>query len=105
MELDGPLSPSKGERVPKAGEGAVQGFKARTRSGNSLTEGEQCDRLHEYGSDLPAGVAANEHQRRSQALSRRGRRRLYLREPGSGAGFALAALRLGRVAANLSSFE
>jgi hypothetical protein len=75
MELDGTLSPSKGERVPKAGEGAVQGFKARTRSGNSLTEGEQGDRLDEYGSDLPAGVAADEQQRRSQALSRRGRRR------------------------------
>jgi hypothetical protein len=30
------LSPSEGERVPQTGEGAVQGFKARIRSGNSL---------------------------------------------------------------------
>jgi hypothetical protein len=34
------LSPSEGERVPKAGEGAVQGRKARIRSGDSLPEGE-----------------------------------------------------------------
>ena len=44
LQINGPLSlslsPSKGERVPKAGEGAVQGFKARTRSGNSLPKGE-----------------------------------------------------------------
>jgi hypothetical protein len=42
---DGPLtlslSPSEGERVPKAGEGAVQGFNARSFvSGKSLPEGE-----------------------------------------------------------------
>ena len=40
LAMDGPLSlslsPFKGERVPKAGEGAVRGFKARIRSGNSL---------------------------------------------------------------------
>ena len=38
-DRDGPLSlslsPSEGERVPKAGEGAVQGRKARIPSGNS----------------------------------------------------------------------
>ena len=42
-ERDGPLSPSlspfEGERVPKAGEGSVHGFKARVVSGNSLPEG------------------------------------------------------------------
>ena len=36
MEMDGPLSlslsPSEGERVPKSGEGAVQGYNARMRS-------------------------------------------------------------------------
>jgi MFS family permease len=40
LHKDGPLSrslsPSGGERVPKAGEGAVQGFKARSSSGSSL---------------------------------------------------------------------
>jgi single-stranded-DNA-specific exonuclease len=41
-ERDGPLSlslsPSEGERVPKAGEGLVDGFKARTGSENPFTE-------------------------------------------------------------------
>jgi hypothetical protein len=40
LEMDGPLSlslsPPRGERVPKAGEEAVRGFKARILSGNSL---------------------------------------------------------------------
>jgi hypothetical protein len=40
MNPNGPLSlslsPATGERVPQAGEGAVQGFKARIPSGNSL---------------------------------------------------------------------
>ncbi len=35
-EEDGPLSPSEGERVPKAGEGFVHGLKAQTDSGNLL---------------------------------------------------------------------
>ena len=39
-EMNGPLSlslsPATGERVPKAGEGAVQRFKARIPSGKSL---------------------------------------------------------------------
>jgi hypothetical protein len=42
-EMDGPLSlslsPFERQRVPKAGEGAVQGFKTRIRSGNSLPQG------------------------------------------------------------------
>jgi hypothetical protein len=40
MQINGPLSlslsPSKGERVPKAGEGAVQDFNARIPLENSL---------------------------------------------------------------------
>ena len=44
LETDGPLSPSlspsEGERVPKAGEGSVHGFKAPIGSGNSLPKGE-----------------------------------------------------------------
>jgi hypothetical protein len=43
-DRDGPLSlslsPSEGERVPKAGEGAVQRCKARSPSGGSLPKGE-----------------------------------------------------------------
>jgi ribonuclease R len=36
----GPLTPPRGERVPKAGEGAVRGFKGRIPSGNALPKGE-----------------------------------------------------------------
>jgi hypothetical protein len=36
LAMDGPLSPSKEARAPKAGEEAVRGFKARILSGNSL---------------------------------------------------------------------
>jgi hypothetical protein len=60
--MNGPLSASlslsKGERVPKAGEGTVQGFKARIPSGNSLPNPLSALRWRGKRLRIPNGKAA-----------------------------------------------
>jgi predicted DCC family thiol-disulfide oxidoreductase YuxK len=91
--VDGPLSlslsPAKGERVPKAGEGAVQGCKARMPSGNSFPE-----RGSVYY-DAECGFCRAGARRGSGLFERRGFRWLPLQTPGTPArlGLTEAALR------------